>query len=54
MSKECPLCDGPMTEEEGLWWCDVCGINEDSYGYKEALENKRRWEEEFYKECQDE
>lgn len=54
MSNECPLCGGSLTEEEGLLWCDVCGINEDSYSFKEALENKQRWEDEFYKECQDE
>ena len=38
---ECPLCGGEMTEEEGLLWCDVCCINENSQTYIEALEN--RW-----------
>ena len=37
---ECPLCGADMTEEEGLLWCDACGINENSQTYLEALENQ--------------
>jgi len=40
MSRKCPICEAAMTEEEGLLWCDACGINENSSEYFEALGNQ--------------
>lgn len=34
----CPLCDNEMTEEEGLYWCDSCGINNQSKTYLDMQE----------------
>ena len=38
MSKEyiCPLFQKEMTEEEGLYWCDDCGINNKSITFIRA------------------
>ena len=54
MSKECPLCARGMVEEEGLLWCDSCGINEDSSSYHEAKEMEERYKKEYYKDFHDE
>ena len=37
---ECPLCNTEMIEEEGLLWCDACGINEQSQSFREAKEKE--------------
>ena len=43
----CPLCGRDMTEEEGLLWCDECGINEESETFRRYKEreasNEREW-----------
>jgi len=46
---ECPLCGEKMTEEEGLYWCDVCGINNDSKSFCQAVAEREREEEEHRK-----
>ena len=42
MEYMCPICGKLMTEEEGLYWCDNCGINNDSISYKLAMEKMRK------------
>jgi ribosomal protein L37AE/L43A len=39
---KCPYCGRLMTEEEGLYWCDECGINIDSYTYKQGIDKQER------------
>jgi len=47
MSKyECPLCGAEMTEEEGLYWCDPCGINNEGPTYLNAMEQRKKEERE--------
>ena len=43
----CPLCGSDMSEEEGLLWCDECGINDQSetflfYKEREKI-HEREW-----------
>ena len=38
MEDRCPLCGEGLTEEEGLLWCDVCGINNHSKSFIDAVE----------------
>jgi len=47
----CPMCGKKMTQDEddfdvefGLWWCDECGINTDSFRYREAMERKKEYD----------
>jgi len=45
------MCGKKMTQDEddfdvefGLWWCDECGINTDSFRYREAMERKKEYD----------
>jgi len=42
----CPLCDEEMVQEEGLFWCEACGINNDSETYKDMMDKKNQFKKE--------
>ncbi len=46
----CPLCKREMVDEEGLLWCDECGINEDSHTFKEMKREQEEYDREWNKE----
>ena len=37
----CPLCGALMVDEEGLLWCDACGINNDSETFRRYVDRHR-------------
>ena len=39
----CPLCGKEMAEEEGLYWCDTCGINNHSLTYIQMEEKQEKY-----------
>lgn len=52
MDKEyiCPMCNNKMDEEEGLYWCDGCGINNKSSSYISLMEQIEEIEKDFISE----